>query len=290
MSTKSPRRPARRGDFVLMDLHTTLHTAEIEALSGADQLYEVGSGVVVPELDQELDGRRAGEIVKFNATVPQALGGEHAGKEVTFQALVKEVREKKLPALDDEFAKTASEFETLDELKADLAARIEKVKELQAEVEVRNRVLEQALDDTEFEPPDSLVRQEMAYRLERLEGQLRAGGISIGQYLQQSGVTEEQVEADLRRQAERNVRAQLLLDEIARREELTASADEVGSEVAHHAEALRVDPADLGKQLSERGRLGPLAGDIIRRKALNWLVDRAEVREEDAPSEATGGA
>src|SRR5205807_9426987 len=166
----------------------------------------LGSAWPVKELDDELAAKRTGDIVKFNATIPEQLGGEHAGKEVTFQALVKEVREKKLPALDDEFAKTASEFETLDELRADLAQRIEKIKAVQADAEVRNRILEQVLDDVEVEAPESLVKSEMAYRLQRFEEQLKSAGLTFDQYVQQQGTSDEQIENDLRTQAERNVR------------------------------------------------------------------------------------
>lgn len=279
-------RNARRGDYVLIDLHATLHGQEIKDLSGTDQLYEVGAGWPVPELDQELDGRRAGEIVQFNATVP-ASAGEHGGKELTFRALVKEVKNKVSPPLDEGFAKTASEFDTLDELRADIRKRIEELKRQRADAEVRNRVLEQAVEDAEIEPPESLVHREMAYRLERFEQQLQAAGITIDQYMQQGGFTEEQVESDLRRQAERNVRAQLLLDEIARREALEVSPDELKEEVRLHAQVLRVDPAQLHQQLGARDRLGPIAGDIIRRKALDHLVARAEIRDEDQPDEVS---
>ena len=281
-STLEPvQRPARAGDYMLVDIHTTLHGNEIAELSGNDQLYELGSAWPVKELDDELAAKRTGDIVKFNATIPEGLGGEHAGKEVTFQVLVKEVREKKLPPLDDECAKTSSEFETLDELRADLAQRIEKIKAVQADAEVRNRILEQVLDDVEVEAPESLVQSEMAYRLQRLEEQLRTAGLTLDQYLTSQNLTEEQIEADLRGQADRNVRAQLILEEVGRREGFQVSEEELREEVRYHAETLRTDPDQLAKELGERGRLKALAGDIIRRKALNLLVEKAEVKDED---------
>ncbi|TMK79461.1 MAG: trigger factor [Actinobacteria bacterium] len=290
-STLEPvQRPARAGDYMLVDIHTTLHGNEIAELSGNDQLYELGSAWPVKELDDELAAKRTGDIVKFNATIPEGLGGEHAGKEVTFQVLVKEVREKKLPPLDDEFAKTSSEFETLDELRDDLAQRIEKIKAVQADAEVRNRILEQVLDDVEVEAPESLVQSEMAYRLQRLEEQLRAAGLALDQYLTSQNLTEEQIEADLRGQADRNVRAQLILEEVGRREGFQVSEEELREEVRYHAETLRTDPDQLAKELGERGRLMALAGDIIRRKALNLLVEKAEVKDEDSSDEQAGGA
>src|SRR5256714_8741049 len=282
-------RPAHTGDYMLVDIHTTLHGNEIAELSGDDQLYELGSAWPVKELDDELAAKRTGDIVKVNATIPEGLGGEHAGKEVTFQVLVKEVREKKLPPLDDEFAKTSSEFETLDELRDDLAQRIEKIKAVQADAEVRNRILEQVLDDVEVEAPESLVQSEMAYRLQRLEEQLRAAGLALDQYLTSQNLTEEQIEADLRGQADRNVRAQLILEEGGRPEGFQVSQEELREEVRYHAETLRTDPDQLAKELGERGRLMALAGDIIRRKALNLLVEKAEVKDEDSSDEKASG-
>jgi trigger factor len=274
------QRPAAAGDYALVDIHTTLHGNEIADLSGSDQLYEIGSAWPVAELDQELTGKRTGDIVKFNATIPEQVGGEHAGKEVTFQVLVKEVRQKILPSLDDEFAKTASEFETLDELRADLAQRIEKVKAVQADGEVRNRILEQVLDDVEVEAPQSLVESEMAYRLQRFEEQLRSAGVTLEQYLQSQGFTEEQLENDLRSQADRNVRAQLILEEVGRREGFQVTEEELREEIRYHAETMRTDAGELAKELGEKGRLMALAGDIIRRKALNLLVEKADITEE----------
>ena len=121
----------------------------------------------------------------------------------------------------------------------------------------------------------------MAYRLQRLEEQLRTAGLTLDQYLTSQNLTEEQIEADLRGQADRNVRAQLILEEVGRREGFQVSEEELREEVRYHAETLRTDPDQLAKELGERGRLMALAGDIIRRKALNLLVEKAEVKDED---------
>jgi trigger factor len=252
-------------------------------MSGTDQMYELGIGWPLPQMDTELTGKKAGDIIEFSATLPE--GAPHAGDEATFRILVKEVRQKILPPLDDEFAKTASEFETLDELRKDISERIEKVKSVQADSDVRNKVLEQVLDDVEVEVPESLVINEMAFRLERFEEQLRNAGVTLEQYMESQGFDEEQIEQDLRKQAERNVRAQLILEEVGRRENFQVSEDELREEVRYHAETMRVDPAVLAKQLQDRGRLLALAGDIIRRKALNLLVEKADIKQEGIVAE-----
>jgi trigger factor len=113
--------------------------------------------------------------------------------------------------------------------------------------------------------------------------------MTLDQYLASQNLTEEQIEKDLREQADRNVRAQLILEEVGRREGFQVSEEELRDEVRYHAEAMRTDPAQLAKELGERGRLMALAGDIVRRKALNLLVERAEVTDEDSPEEQPSG-
>lgn len=280
-------RGASKGDYVLMNLRTYVHDKTIEGATGSDLLYEVGSGGFAPELDAQLEGRRAGEIVKFNTTMPAEAGGEQAGREVSCEVLVKEVRVKVLPSLDDEFAKTASEYDTLDELRADLREKITELKRVVADGEVRSRVLETLVTAADFEVPSSLIEEEFAFRLQRFSDQLRSAGVEVDEYLQQTGQSEEQVEGDLRVQAERNVKAQLLLEEIGKAERLEASDEEVADEIRRHSEALRAEADELRKQLESKGRLDALRGDIIRRKALDFVTERADIKFED-PTDAPG--
>jgi trigger factor len=273
-------RPARRSDYALIDLNGYQHDAKIDEASAADLLYEIGSQRFVPELDQELDGTRAGDILKFNATLPETYPGKFGGQEISFQVLVKEVRQKNVPASDDEFAKTASEFDTLEELKADLRSKIGEVKRVTSEAELRNRVLEKVVADTGVVVPDAMLNDEMRYRLSRFVDQLRRAGITIQNYIEQTGQTEEQIESDLRAQAERNVAAQMILEEVGKREGLSASDDEVAGELNDHAQASGAEPDELRKQLESSGRMGALSADIIRRKALDLIVERADIKDE----------
>ena len=276
-------RPAHSGDFALIDLKGYVHDKEVPEASATDLLYEVGSERFVPELDRELEGKRQGDILKFNATLPETYPGEFGGQEITFQVLVKEIRQKNIPALDDEFAKSASEFDTLDELRADVRTRIEDLKRVSADAEVRNRLLEKVIEQASVPVPEALANDEMSYRAARLSDQLRAAGVSLEQYLERTGQTEEQITEDLRRQAERNVAAQLILDEVGKREELEASEEDVQAELLTHAQALQKEPEELRESLVSGGRLGALSADIIRRKALDLIVERAEVKEESEP-------
>ena len=277
---ESVARTGRRGDYALIDLKGYQHDQAIDEASATDLLYEIGSGRFVAELDQELDGARQGDILKFNATLPETYPGQFAGKEISFQVLVKEIRQKNLPALDDEFAKTASEFDTLDELRDDLRTKLGEIKRVSADAETRNRVLERVVSDSGVVVPDALLNEEMSYRLARFADQLRGAGVTVQQYLDRTGQTEEQIESDLRAQAERNVAAQLILEEVGKLEGFSASDEEVSTELAEHAKSLGRETDELRGQLESGGRMGALAADIIRRKALDSIVERADIKDE----------
>ena len=268
-------RPLAAGDFAQIDLRATRHTTEIAELTRTDYLYELGSGTVVPELDRELEGKRKGDILRFNATLPDGAGEGLAGQEVTFQLLVKEAKTKVLPKLDDDFAQEASEFDTLEELRADLRRRLEEAARAQVASELETRVLEAYLDRVDAPLPQSLVDDELRYRAARFGQQLQMMGASLEQYLQATEQTSEQVEADLRAQSERAIKAQLVLERVAEAEGLQASDEEVEAEIRRQAQRVGRDPEDVRKALGA-DRAGVIRGDILRSKALALLVEHAE--------------
>jgi trigger factor len=278
-------RPLAKGDFAQIDLRATYHTEEIPELTRTDFLYEVGSGTLVPQLDEELEGKRKGDILRFNATLPEEAGEELAGREVTFQVLVKEAKAKVLPKLDDDFAQEASEFDTLEELRADLRERLEGAAEAQRASELETRVLQAYLDQVDVPLPESMVHDELHYRANRFAQQLQMMGTNLEQYLEALGQTSEDVEADLRAQAERAVRAQLVLEAVAKAEGLEASDEEVEAEIRRQAQRVGRDPEEVRRALGD-GRAGVISGDILRSKALAYMVEHAE-QTDPAPDDAS---
>jgi trigger factor len=276
-------RPLAKGDFAQVDLRATPHISEIPELTRSDFLYEVGAGPVVPQLDEELEGKRKGDILRFNATLPEEAGEELAGREVTFQVLVKEAKAKVLPKLDDDFAQEASEFDTLDELKADLRRRLEEAAEAQVASELETRVLQAYLDQVEVPLPSSLVHDELHYRASRFAQQLGMMGTDLEQYLQAIGQTSDDVEADLRAQSERAVKAQLVLEAVADAERFEVSDQEVDAEIRRQAQRVGRDPEEVRNALAE-GRAGVISGDILRSKALALMVEQA-VQRDPAPDD-----
>ena len=275
-------REARRGDFVLIDLQGRQHDELVEGATAPDFLYEVGSGNGPPKLDEEIEGARPGAILKFTDSVHIHREDEpehdHSHmEEISFTVLVKEVKTKKLPALDDEFAKTVGEFETLDALKVDLRERLADVKKNVVAEEVRVSVLNALLDASDLEPPEKLVEEEFNHRLEHFNHDLSHAGMTMDSYGQQAGLTELEIRRDIRAQAGRSVKAELLLEEIAREQEVQVTDEDLGREIAILAQRSQQQPQDIAKTLAESGRVRALAADIMRRKALDYLVENVNV-------------
>ena len=284
---------ARRGDYVVIDLRGSVHGEELPELTGQDVLYEVGSRSMVPELDDEVEGKRQGDILKFNSTLPETAG-ERAGQDVTFQVLVKEVKEKRLAPLDDDFAKTASEFDTLDELRADVREKLSRLSAAAADAALRDRALEVLVEKVDVELPDALIDRETESRVQSAQARAERQGATLEQVLEASGVEELRFRADARSHAERAIRADLALEAVARAAELQVTEEELDAAVRALAEQLGRDHKQVRRSLDASGQITSLAGDIIRDRALDLVIEHAEVvdesgaRAEESPAEAEG--
>jgi trigger factor len=272
--------PLIDGNFASIDIKTSVHDEVIDSLSATDFLYEVGSGMLVDELDTELRGAGPGAILKFNATLPDRFG-DRAGEEVTFQVLVKEAKRKVLPDTTDEWVSEVSEFDTVDALRQDVRDRLGLVGKVQAQMLVRDKVLEAAAALVDIEVPDALVADEMQGRLHDLVHRLEAQGLDIPQYLAATGQEQDAFLATLRASSSDAVRADLALRAVVAQEEIEASDDDVSAEIERLAERLEAKPARVRKDLEQRGAIEALRSDLARGKALRFLVDHAEVVDED---------
>jgi trigger factor len=271
-------REARRGDFVLIDLKAYDNQQVVEDASAPDLLYEVGSRTGPPRLDDELEGTRPGAILRFHDEVARPSGqGAAETRELSFTVLVKEIKAKRLPELDDGFAKTAGEFDSLEELKDDLRTRLEDVKARIAEEELRALVLERLVEATAFEPPERLVDSEFEHQVKHLQDDLRRAGLTLEEYARRTGATELEVRRDVRSSAARAVKAELVLEEVARRAEIRVTDEDIGREIAIAATRADKDPQEVMNQLIETGRLSAVAADIMRRKALEHVVASVNV-------------
>jgi trigger factor len=280
-------RPVRLEDFVTIDVRTTLHGEDVPEASRSDYLYFVSSGEFGSKLDEELVGSRPGDILKVNDTLPDRFG-ELGGSDVSIQILVKDVKARKLPEADDGFAKTASEFDTLTELRDDLRERLAEMKEREAEGTIRDRALQAMIDTVSVDLPESLVVEETEHRISHARERAERAGLTLEQVLDSQGWDESRLREDSRDHAIRAIKSDLVLEGIARAEKLEVTADEIGAQIAVLAQAYGREPKELAKALDRSGQVVTLAGDIIRGKALDLLVERADI-EPEGPVESVAG-
>jgi trigger factor len=280
------QRPVRDEDFVTANITVSRDGAELDQLTREDYLYNVGSLELGEEFDAKLPGTKPGDILAFDGTLPDRFPDDLAGAAVSFSVLVKDVKALKLPEADDAFAKTASEFDTMQELRADLREKIHEVKEREAEGVIRDRVLQAMIDSVDVDLPPSLIDEETTHRVHHAEERAGRYGLSLDQMLELQGWDRDRLEEDSRDHALRAIKADLVLEGIARAEGLEVSADELGAEIGSLAQAYDRDPKELAKQLDRSGQIVTLASDIIRTKALDVLVEHAEVNEESPEAAA----
>jgi trigger factor len=283
-------RPVQQGDFVTVDLTVTKEGEKLEQASREDYLYFVGSGEVGEKLDVELVGAKPGAILKVSDALPERFGEELAGAAVQISVLVKDVKARRLPEVDDDFAKTASEFDTIQQLRDDLRERLTEVKEREASAALRDLVLEAMIDKIDVDLPESLIEEGTDHRIHHARDRAERMGVGLEKMLELQGWDEARLREDSRGHAIRAIKSDLVLEGIARNESLEVTAEEIGAEIAVLAQAYGREPKAVAKDLERSGQVVTLAGDIIRTKALDLLVERAEIETEepeDAPPEDT---
>lgn len=275
-------RPVQQGDFVTVDLTVRKGGETLEQASRNDYLYFVGSGEVGEKLDVELVGSKAGAILKVDDSLPERFGEELGGAAVEVTALVKDVKARRLPDADDGFAKTASEFDTLEELRADLRSRLGELKEREATAALRDRALEVMIDRVEVDLPENLIEEETEHRIAHARERAERMGTTLEEMLDAQGWDEDRLREDSRAHAVRAITSDIVLEGIARSASFEVTAEELGAEIAVLAQAYDREPKALAKELQRTGQVVTLAGDIIRGKALDLLVERADIKTEDS--------
>ena len=263
-------RPATIGDYVTIDLHAT-DPAGTELLGVDDYLYEVGSGTVVAELDENLVKAKAGAALSFTSATPD-------GTEASFTVLVKSVQWKKLPEPTDEWAKENSEFETMAELRGQIRERMERVKILQSQLAVRDNTmaaLTELVDDAEV--PELLVDEEVRERLHDLQHRLEQQRVGIEQFLEATGRSADELVASMRVDALQAVKGDLALRAVAEAQDIEVSDDDLDAEIAAMAARLKTDPGKLRTQLDHAGRTAAVRSELRKMQALTWLIDHVEL-------------
>lgn len=270
-------RAAGDGDVLLVDFEGLRDGKAFEGGKANDYLLELGGGQLIEGFEEQMTGAEAGEERQVEVTFPEDYQAEElAGEDAVFKVEVKEVREKILPELDDDFASEASEFETLEELRADIAKRVSEAVDERAEQDFRVAAVDAAVDAASVEMPDALVRARAEERWDRVERQLAARGMDPDAYLQMQGKTREELLEESKPDAERELKREAVLAAIAEAEAIEVSEEEMVEALAHTAEHERTTPEKLLARLRENGRDAMVREDIAVRKAIDLVAESAK--------------
>lgn len=249
---------AASGDFVTIDLVAKVDGKEVEGGTANNISYEVGSNRMIDGLDAALEGMKVGENKTFNTQLVGMKEGETGEVSVTLQA----VKKRELPELNDEFAKLASEFETLDELKKDAKERLSRLKAMEQGAEARDALLKHLLDNVEIQVPEQLVKDEVHDHLEK-----------------ENRLEDETHRTEVTEEITRSVRADFLLDSIVKSEEVQVSEAELTEYLIRTAARYGMSPDQFAQQLSQAGQIAALMAEVSRTKALATVLERVKIKD-----------
>ena len=271
-------RPIQTGDQVTIDIRGTRPDADADGddsdLTADDFLYEVGTDGVVPGMDDQLMGAKAGATLSFDSEI------EALEQTVSFTVTVKDVKELSLPDADDAWAAEASEFETIDALRTDVAERLRQRRIVEAQMALQQKTVEALVELVTEEIPEQLVLEELRERIHDLNHRLEGQGMSLGQFLGVTGRSEEEFLAELRAGALQSVKADLALRALVEAEAIEISDEELDEELTAMGSRLDMDADQVRSQLEQAGRLAAVRSDRRKAKAMRWLMDSVELVDE----------
>jgi trigger factor len=271
-------RPAAEGDSLLIDFEGFLDGSAFQGGAAEDYLLALGSGQFIPGFEEQLTGAKGGEEREVNVTFPEQYEqAEHlAGKDVVFKVKVKEVREKVLPDLDDDFASDASEFDTLEELRADIREKVGAALGSRADEDFRIAAIDAAVEAATVEVPDALTTARAEERWERMERQLAGRGMDPNTFLQMQGKTRDELIEETKPDAEKELRREAVVTAIAEAEGIEVSEEEMVEALEHSAEHERTTPEKLLERLRQSGRDSVVREDLRARKAIDLVAESAK--------------
>jgi trigger factor len=277
-------RAAAEGDSLLIDFEGFTDGSPFQGGAAEDYLLALGSGQLIEGFEGQLVGAKADEEREVKVTFPGDYQAEHlAGKDAVFKVKVKEVREKVLPDLDDEFASDASEFDTLEELRADIREKVGAALGSRAEEDFRIAAIDAAVEEARVEVPDQLATARATERWERMERQLAGRGMDPDAFLQMQGKTREELIEETKPDAEMELRREAVVTAIAEAEGIEVSEQEMVEALAHSAEHERTTPEKLLERLRKSGRDSMVREDIRAQKAIELVAEAAKpIPKEDA--------
>ena len=262
------------GDFITLDFDGSVDGVAFEGGKGQDYPLQIGSGSFIPGFEEQLIGAKVEEERDVNVTFPEEYHAKDlAGKAAVFKCKIHSIKRKELPALDDELAKKVSKFETLEELRADIRKNLEQNAERKAENDQRTAVIEKASENITVDIPAVMIDNRVTAMIQEMSMRLEQQGMKMEQYLQFAGTDIAKIREDYRETAEKNVRTDLMLEEVAKAEDIKVEGKDLDQEVAMMAMQYGATPKQIQKIIKEQGRLGDLAATVLRKKTAQFIID-----------------
>ncbi|MDU2066104.1 MAG: trigger factor [Sporomusaceae bacterium] len=266
-----------KGDFAIIDFEGFVDGIPFKGGDAQGYPLEVGSGSFIPGFEDQLIGAKSGEDRLVKVSFPEEyFSQELAGKAAEFKVKIQDIKRKELPALDDEFAKDSGEFETLEELRADTKNKLEEAAKEKAEREFKNNVIKLAVDNAQMDIPDVMVDDRINVMIQDLAVNLESRGMKLDKYLEYVHMDMNTLRENYRDNALANVKVDLLLEAIAKAEELKVETEDLDAETAAMAEAYQAPVEEVRKIITEQGNIGALAQTVLRKKALGLILDTVE--------------
>ncbi|MFR8237014.1 MAG: trigger factor [Dorea sp.] len=269
-------RPVQDGDEVILDFEGFVDGVAFEGGKGENYPLTIGSGAFIPGFEEQLVGAESGKEVEVNVTFPEDYQAEDLkGKAAVFKCTVHEIKAKELPEIDDEFATEVSEFDTLEEYKADVKAKIKEQKETEGKTKKEDQAVEQAVANATMEIPEPMINTQTRQMADDFAQRMMQQGLTMEQYFQFTGLTEEKMLEDLRPQALKRIQTRLVLEAIAQAENIEISDEKLDEEIAKMAEAYNMEADKLKEYMGENEKK-QMKEDIAVQEAVTFLVENAE--------------
>ncbi|MDO4169550.1 MAG: trigger factor [Lachnospiraceae bacterium] len=260
------------GDIALIDYSGSVDGVKFEGGTAENQTLVIGSGSFIDNFEEQLIGKNIGDEVEVNVTFPDEYHApELAGKEAVFEVKINGIKVKELPVIDDEFAEEVSEFDTLDEYKADIRAKLVEQKEKAAKTEKENKVVDLAIENATMDIPEAMIEEQTEQMANEFAQNISYQGLQLEQYLQFTGMTQEQFMEDLKPQAKKRIQSRLVLEAVVAAENIEASDEDLNAEIAKMAEMYQMEVDKLQELMGDAEKT-QMKEDIAVQKAVDFLV------------------
>ncbi|MBR4641228.1 MAG: trigger factor [Selenomonadaceae bacterium] len=278
------------GDFITLDYTGTVNGEKFAGGEAKDAPLEIGAHKFIGDFEEQLIGLKVGEERTVKVTFPDNYHAKDlAGRDAEFACKINSIKHRELPALDDDFAKKVSTFQTLDEYKADIRKNMEANAARRADENQRQAVLDKAVENMTVDVPPVMIENRITQMINELDAQLRSQGMNLQQYMAFSGLDMDKMREDYREAAKQNVLTDIMLEKVAAAEKISVTEEELNIEIEMMSRLYRTPPKQIVKFLQSNGQLESVVATILRRKTIKFIFDNMAT-DEAASQEAAAPA